>query len=325
MSEAIDSRRLGDSGLKISVLGLGTWLNFSTYEDNLPMVAAALERGICHFDTADMYGALPGWSETLLGNTLKGYTRSAYVLSTKVHARVGKWPNDAGLSRKHITESCHKSLTRLQTDYIDIYYCHRFDPDTPLYETVDALATLKNQGKILYAGISMWPADQIKEFTRLAKQANLQVVANQVLYNTIQRPSREEIQVCREEGIGLVAYSPLAQGLLSGKYKGESAEGARGKIPSRNKWIKRITDNPDKVKALKEYFQLCDAYEVPYVQAAMGWVLAQDLVSCALSGFRNMDQLQDALSAYPYTLPPELIQGINLLEEIWLDAETASI
>lgn len=318
MAESIGHRRLGSSGLKISVIGFGTWLNFSTNEDHRPLISKAMDEGVCHFDTADMYGALPGWSEILLGKSLEGITRSSYVLSTKVHARVGKWPNDAGLSRKHIMESCDKSLTRLNTDYIDVYYCHRFDPDTPLHETVDALATLKNQGKILYAGISMWPAEAIGEFSRLAKEAKLQVVANQVQYNVLQRPDDDVLAVCREEGIGLIAYSPLAQGLLSGKYREDNTNtnDLRGNIPYRNKWLKRITDDRSKVEALQVFFQLCDQYEVQYVDAAISWVLAQPNVACALCGFSSDEQLLNVLSYDPYELPEELLNALNLLNTV---------
>lgn len=319
-NEAVDAlgyRRVGNSGLKLPQLGMGTWINFTHAADSEKLVHTAMERGIFHFDTADMYGVLPGWSESLLGQALKRISRSSYVLSTKVHARVGKWPNDGGLSRKHISESCDKSLKRLQTDYIDIYYCHRPDPETPLYETVDALATLKNQGKILYAGISMWPAEQIKEFSLLAKQAGLQIVANQVLYNVVQRPSEDVLQVCKEEGIGLVAYSPLAQGLLSEKYTEANLDlsDSRANVPLRNKWIRNYWQDPAFKEALKAFDILCRQQGVAHVKVALGWLLVQDNVACALCGFRNPAQIADNTSYFPIHLPDSLLEELDEFSE----------
>lgn len=321
MEQLLPFRNVGASGLKMSTLGIGTWLNFSKSEDHRPIIQAAIERGLCHFDTADMYGALPGWSETLLGDTLSGISRSSYVLSTKVHARVGKWPNDAGLSRKHVMESCSKSLSRLKTDYVDIYYCHRYDPDTPLEETMDALATLKNQGKILYVGISMWPAEAIRQFARLAQEARVQIVANQVQYNVLQRPETEVLDVCREQGIGLVAYSPLAQGLLSGKYRGQAQEHSRGMISYRNKWMKKITDDPMKMTALEQYFDVCDSAGLDYISVAIGWLLAQDNVVSALCGFSSKEQFEQTIRGIGDELPTGLIEEVNALPD-WAAVNT---
>lgn len=311
----LPSRRIGQSGLKVSVIGLGTWLGASNPDVFKQIVLTAYDQGIFHFDTADLYGPLPGWAESMLGNCLAGIRRSSYVLSTKVHARVGRWPNDEGLSRKHIIESCNSSLKRLKTDYIDIYYCHRYDEDTPLDETIDALATLKNQGKILYAGISMWSAHQIEAGVRLAKEARLQIVANQVLYNVLQRPSEDVLNICKREGIGLIAYSPLAQGVLTGKYlKSAKLINARAIFPHRNKWIQRILDDHLLMQSVRIFSDLCQQYGIPPVHAALSWLLEQDLVACALCGFSDRDQLSYNLAGAPFALPAELTGQINQIE-----------
>ncbi|TVX93562.1 aldo/keto reductase [Paenibacillus agilis] len=307
----MDARRLGHSGLKISQIGIGTWINFSSVEENhRSLIASAMKENIFHFDTADLYGAMPGWSEELLGKTLKDIRRSSYVLATKVCTKVGEMPNDKGLSRKHIMESCDRSLRRLQTDYIDIYYCHRFDPETSLHETMDAFSTLKKQGKILYAGISMWKADQIKEFCELAKEYKVQVIANQLLYNVLQRPSKEVLEVCEQYGVGLVPYSPLAQGLLSGKYMNGLPESSRGAKPYRNKWILKLLEDDQLKVGMQQFHKICNEANIPLIAAAYGWLLSQPNVSGTVSGFSSKEQLDELLS-YSFELSENVIHELN--------------
>ena len=306
----MEIRSLGASGLKVPVVGVGTWINFSSIEDYRPLVTKALEEGIFHFDTADLYGALPGWSEDLLGKTLQGFRRSSYVLATKVCTQVGDMANDKGLSRKHIMESCERSLCRLRTDYLDIYYCHRFDQETPLHETMDAFATLKNQGKILYVGISMWDADHIREFCELAKEYKVQVIANQVLYNVLQRPSKDVLQVCREYGVGLLAYSPLAQGLLTGKYLSGIPESSRAATPNRNKWLIKLFEDGDLKEGMESFAQICEKANIPLIEAAYGWLLSRENVAGTVSGFRNLDQLEEVLQL-KYDIPQHVLNEID--------------
>lgn len=306
----MEARQLGHSGLKVSQIGIGTWINFSSVEDHRPLIDAALEQGIFHFDTADLYGAIPGWSEELLGKTLKGIRRSSYVLATKVCTKVGENPNDRGLSRKHIMESCDRSLRRLQTDYVDVYYCHRFDHETPLHETMDAFATLKNQGKILYVGISMWEAEQIREFCELAKDYKVQVIANQLLYNVLQRPSNEVMEVCQRYGVGLVPYSPLAQGLLSGKYMTGLPESSRGATPHRNKWLLKLFEDSQLKASLQQFQDICSRVNIPLIEAAYAWLLSQPNVAGTVSGFSTKEQL-DELIAWSFQIPKRVIDEIT--------------
>ncbi|MEJ3718510.1 aldo/keto reductase [Paenibacillus polymyxa] len=307
----MEFRRVGSSGLKVSSIGLGTWINFSSVEDHVPLIKLAMEQGIFHFDTADLYGAIPGWSEELLGKSLKGIRRSSYVLATKVFTKVGEMPNDQGLSRKHIMESCERSLKRLQTDYIDIYYCHRFDENTPLYETMDAMATLKNQGKIHYVGISMWEAEQIRQFCTLAKEFKVQVIANQLLYNVIQRPNQKILDTCKEFGVGLIPYSPLAQGLLTGKYADDIPSGSRGATSHRNKWLHRLMDNPQVMGALHEYLSICKREDILPSAAAYRWLLAQDNVAGTVSGFSHPQQLEEIIQLQELTIPDRVLEELD--------------
>ena len=311
-------KNVGNSGLLLSFLGLGTWLNFNSYERARILVEQSRNGGVCYFDTADMYGQLPGWAESFLGEALQGHRRSSYVVSSKVYSRVGRWPNDSGLSRKHIIESCDASLSRLKLDYMDLYYCHRYDPNTPLEETADAMSYLVQQGKILYIGISMWPPEKILEFSNLAKSRGIQVVANQVLYNVIQRPSKEVLRVCEQEGIGLVAFSPLAQGALTGKYLDGLKDEYRKNIASRNKWINRIYTDHQLISKLNEFFKICNDFKISYIQAAFGWLYKQKHICCALAGFRNEEQLADITKLAPYSIPEEMsIQ----MDSLFLDEE----
>src|SRR3954466_15815093 len=215
-------RRLGAAGVKVSEISLGSWLTYGGHVEDAAAEACvhrAYELGVNLFDTADVYRR--GESERVVGRALSRYERTSYVLATKVYFPMGEGPNDRGLSRKHIVESCEASLKRLGTDYIDLYQCHRYDPETPLEETLRALDDLVTQGKVLYIGVSEWGATQIAEAVYLARALNLdRIVSNQPIYNMLQRYiERDVLSVCEREGIGQVVFSPLSQGILTGKYK----------------------------------------------------------------------------------------------------------
>lgn len=215
-------RSLGRSGLHVSVISLGSWLTFGHKTDKdvaTQCVRRAFELGVNLFDTANMYAE--GRAETILGAALAPLPRHAYVLATKAYFPVGPGPNDRGLSRKHLFEQVHQSLRRLRTDYIDLFQCHRYDTETPLDETLRAIDDLITQGKVLYGGVSVWSAENIRDAFALTRQLGLRrFISNQPQYHILRRDIETNgvMQVCSEKGLGILAYSPLARGVLTGKY-----------------------------------------------------------------------------------------------------------
>src|SRR6187399_381218 len=217
----MEFRYLGNSGLKISEITYGNWLTHGSQVENevaARCVRAALDEGISTFDTADVYANTK--AESVLGEALKGERRESLEIFTKVY-----WPtgpggkNDTGLSRKHIMESINGSLTRLQTDYVDLYQAHRYDVETPLEETMQAFADIVRQGKALYIGVSEWTAEQIRAGAALAKELNIQFVSSQPQYSMLWRVIEPQVIPASEEaGIGQIVWSPIAQGVLTGKY-----------------------------------------------------------------------------------------------------------
>ena len=228
----MESRRLGRSGLRVSEVVLGSWLTFGSSVDEhatRACVRAALDAGIHTFDTADVYAL--GKAEEVLGRALEGIPRKDLVLATKVFWPTGKGPNDKGLSRKHVVETLHASLARLKTDYVDVYQCHRFDPDVPLEETVRAMEDLVRAGKTLYWGVSVWTGAQIAEAIRIARALGGEgPIVNQPEFSLLDRRIEAEVlPVSRREGVGQWVFSPLAQGVLTGKYSGGARPaGTRG-------------------------------------------------------------------------------------------------
>src|SRR6266496_6079319 len=238
-------RHLGRAGVQLSSVGLGSWLTYGqSVEQDLAVqcIQKAYELGVNFFDTADVY--YHGAAEEVLGRALKVFRRSSYVLATKVYFPFDQGPNDRGLSRKHIFEQCHDSLRRLGTDYIDLYQCHRYDPETPLEETLRALDDFVTQGKVLYVGVSEWSATQIADAVYMARELNLdRIVSNQPIYNMLQRYiERDVLPLCEREGIGQVVFSPLSQGILTGKYKPgqQSQQGTRAADPTVNAFMQDL-------------------------------------------------------------------------------------
>ena len=214
-------RNLGRSGVKVSEVALGSWLTYGNATEDktaAKCIKRAFDVGINFFDTANVYAR--GKAEKVVGKALREYQRDSYVLATKVFFPMGDGPNDRGLSRKHIMEQCHLSLQRLGTDYIDLYQCHRYDDQTPLDETLRALDDLVTQGKVLYVGVSQWSAQNIQDALNLDEKWGYdRIVSNQPVYNAINRDLEKEVMpLCETEGIGQIVYSPLAQGVLTGKY-----------------------------------------------------------------------------------------------------------
>ena len=214
-------RNLGASGLKVGAVGLGSWLTIGNAIDDAAaerLVRVAFDRGVNLFDTADVYNL--GGGERALGQAVRDLPRHRLVLATKCFFPMSDDPNDRGLSRKHVVESLHGSLRRLGTDYVDLYQCHRFDPDTPLLETARAMDDLIRAGKALYWGTSQWPAERIAEVVELCARSGLAApIANQPLYNLFDRGIEQAVlPTSRRLGLGQLVYSPLAQGVLTGKY-----------------------------------------------------------------------------------------------------------
>ncbi|WP_462411486.1 aldo/keto reductase family protein [Neobacillus sp. Marseille-QA0830] len=307
-------RRLGNTGLKVSEISLGSWLTYGGYVEEQNATASidkAYELGINFFDTANVY--MRGEAEIVVGKALNKYQRDSYVLATKVFGVMGEGPNDRGLSRKHIIEQCHASLKRLNTDYVDLYYCHRFDKETPLEETLRALDDLVRQGKVLYVGVSEWTAEQMTEAIHLADKKLLdRIVVNQPQYSMLERYiEKEVIPVSEKHGIGQVVWSPLAQGVLTGKYKkGEKApEGSRAAQENLKGMIRLLTDeNLDKVEQLKV---VAEDHNLSLSTLALAWILRQPNVSSALVGASRPEQLEENVKASGVKLSDETLARIE--------------
>ena len=318
----MQQRRIGETGLKVSAISLGSWLATGEGRDSrlvADTVRTAYSLGITAFDTADVYGL--GEAERLLGETLRAYPRASYVLSTKAFWPVGPGANERGLSRKHLTEALHASLRRLQTDYIDIFYCHRYDAETPLYETLRTLDDFVRQGKILYVGVSEWTAEQIKAAVKLADQHLWErVVVNQPLYNLLSRGIETEIvPAAAKYGISQVVFSPLAGGLLTGKYeRGKAAPpGSRGAVVRTAAFVERYMteENWTKIERLRA---LAAETGIPLAQLSLAWVLAQPHVSSAIIGASRPEQVRDNLRALDVVMSEELL---TLIAEAVRDEE----
>ncbi len=305
-------RRLGASGLKVSEISLGSWLTYGGYveqENAVKAIQTAYDAGVNFFDTANVYER--GAAEQLLGPTLKAYPRESYVLATKVFGDMGDGPNDSGLSRKHIMEQCHASLKRLDTDYVDIYYCHRFHPETPIEETLRALDDLVRQGKVLYVGVSRWTAAQMEAALAVADRYLLdRIVVNQPLYNMFEREIEKEIiPLGEKKGIGQVVYSPLAQGLLTGKYSSSA------NIPENSRAAK-LAWNQDKISdvriaKVRQLEEVANDLGIKVGQLALAWILRQNNVSSALVGASRPEQVVQNVEASGITLSEDVLERIE--------------
>jgi voltage-dependent potassium channel beta subunit len=292
-------RRLGRSGLKISEISLGAWVTFGSQVDenaSIDLIQAAYDSGINFFDNADIYAN--GLAEIVMGKAMKNMPREALVISSKVFWPTMPGPNGRGLSRKHIIESVNATLKRLGTDYIDLYFCHRFDPDTPIDEIVFTMDTLVRQGKILYWGTSEWRAWQISAAFGAAMQHHLTPPSmEQPQYNMFhrRRVEMELSSLCKEYGFGLTTWSPLYYGILSGKYNNGIPEGSRASMDSMA-WIRdRIT--PERVAIVSELTKVANDLHVTVAQLAIAWLLRRKEISSVITGATNLKQLQENLDS----------------------------
>jgi voltage-dependent potassium channel beta subunit len=308
-------RNLGRTGLKVSEISLGSWLTYGNSTEKeiaIKTIDQAYELGINSFDTANVYAR--GEAEKVVGEALRKYPRDSYVLATKVFGPMGDGPNDRGLSRKHVFEQLNASLTRLGLDYVDIYYCHRFDPSTPVDETLRTIDDMVRQGKVLYVGVSEWTAAQLQEALGTADRYLLdRIVVNQPIYNMMNRYiEKEVINLSEENGISQIVYSPLAQGVLTGKYKRgqELPEGSRAKDPKANMHMEALLQ--DDVLAKVEQLQgVADGLGINLPQLALAWILRQPNVASALIGATKPEQVTENAKAVETVLSKEVQQNIE--------------
>lgn len=307
-------RRVGRSGLKVSEISLGSWLTFGKTVDKdvaTKTIHKAYELGINFFDSANVYEY--GEAERILANALKAFPRESYVITTKAFWPVGDGPNDRGLSRKHIFAQVHASLKRMNLDYIDIFYCHRYDYETPVDETLRAIDDLIRSGKILYAGVSEWSAAQIQEAVQIADKFLLdRIIVNQPEYNMFHRDIEDEIiPVCEKNGISQVVYSPLAQGVLTGKYKGGTIpKGSRGANDQVNSWVKQII-NSIVIRKLDLLEGLAKELNISLSELALAWILRQHNIASTLVGASNPEQIEMNVKATEVVLSYDVLKKIE--------------
>lgn len=305
-------RKLGNTGLKVSEISLGSWMTFGGYveqERAVKSIEKAYDLGINFFDTANVYER--GEAERVVGKVLRNYRRDSYVIATKVFNAMGDGPNDRGLSRKHIMEQCEASLKRLGLDYIDIYYCHRYDKETPLEETLRALDDLVTQGKVLYVGVSEWTAAQMTEAHAIADRLLLdKIVVNQPVYNMFNRYIEKEIiPLGMQKGIGQVVFSPLAQGILTGKYRKGQPVPSDSRAAIKNWSADRIKERDlEKVEQLEK---VAAELGLKLSQLALAWVLRQPNVASALIGASRPEQVEENCGASGVTLSNDVLEKIE--------------
>jgi voltage-dependent potassium channel beta subunit len=307
-------RRLGNTGLKVSEISLGSWLTYGGYVEKQnaeQSIHQAYELGINFFDTANVYER--GEAEKVVGEALRRYPRESYVLATKVFWPMGDGPNDRGLSRKHVLEQCHASLKRLGTDYVDIYYCHRYDPETPVEETLRAIDDLITQGKILYAGVSEWTAVQMAQALAAADKYLLdRIVVNQPIYNMFNRYiEKDVIPLGESSGIGQVVFSPLAQGLLSGKYTSPTDIPEDSRAAKKDNMRQRLTE--EAIGKVLRLDAVAKESGITVAQLALAWILRQPNVSSALIGASRPAQVVENAAASGVTLSPDVLERIEAI------------
>ncbi|WP_374034153.1 aldo/keto reductase [Bdellovibrio bacteriovorus] len=305
-------RSVGRCGLKIGTYSLGGWTTFGGTVKDFTSVRSILrlayEAGINFFDIADIYAK--GESERIMGGALKDFPRHELVISSKVFWPMSEDINDKGLSRKHILESVNKSLQRIGTDYLDIYFCHRYDPETPVEETVRIMDDLIHHGKILYWGTSEWTAEQIQEAIDICdKGGYYKPQVEQPQYNLLVRDKFEtNVQPkAQQHGMGLVTWSPLASGMLTGKYDKGVSEGRLSRID----WLKDTFYTEKNSQRVWELKGIADKLECSRTQLALAWTAAQPGVSSVILGATSIEQLQENLGALKVEITPEIDKDIK--------------
>lgn len=308
-------RNLGKWGLKVSEVALGSWVTdlAGTEAEKIALqtVNAAFDAGINFFDCADAYSG--GAAEKFLGKALKEHSRNEFVVSSKVFFPVGRGANDWGLSRKHIIEQLDMTLKNMKLDYVDLYFCHRFDPTTPVEETMQVLSDMVAAGKILYYGVSEWSPVQITEAVAVTKEYHLRPLSViQPQYNMVDRYIEDEIiGICEKNGIGITTFSPLAQGLLTGKYR----KGAPIPAGSRATWQadkqinKLLTD--DHLDKVEKLLKVAEEVGVPLSVLALAWILRKKQITSVITGASRPAQLEANIKASGLSLSQDVLDEID--------------
>ena len=304
----MEFRNLGKSGLKVSEIALGGWETYGINDDASKMVrdivVKAYDEGVNFFDQADVYAK--GRSEELMGAVLREFPRHTLVVSSKVFWPMSDHVNDRGLSRKHVLESIDGSLKRLGTDYLDIYFAHRYDPDVPMEEIVMAFDQVIRDGKALYWGTSMWPAARIAQAVEFARAHGLHAPVTEQPEDSMIRRERVEKEILpytEGAGVGLVVWSPLAMGLLTGKYDAGRPEGAR--LTEKDHWGKNfLTD--ENIQRVRDLKPVADDLAITRAQLALAWLLRQKGVSSVITGATKVSQIEDTVKA----------AGVRLSEDV---------
>jgi aryl-alcohol dehydrogenase-like predicted oxidoreductase len=310
----MEFRHLGRSGLLVSEISYGNWITHGSQveeEAALACVHAALDLGITTFDTADVYAATR--AESVLGRALQGVRRDTLEIFTKVFWPTGPGRNNRGLSRKHIMESIDGSLQRLQTDYVDLYQAHRYDFSTPLEETMTAFADVVHAGKAHYIGVSEWTADQIQAAHELAVDLRIPLISSQPQYSMLWRVIEAKVQpVCQELGLGQIVWSPLAQGVLTGKYlPGQPPPaGSRATDESGSQFMTQLLTD-EVLTRVQQLKPLAEQAGLTMAQMAVAWVLQNPNVSSAIVGATRPEQLQDTVKAVGVKLDGVLMKAID--------------
>jgi len=317
----LNYRRLGSAGLKLSELSLGAWVTYGGQvgeEVAVKCMSRAYDAGVNFFDNAEAYAH--GNAETVMGNVIKklGWRRESMVVSSKVFWG-GEGPNDRGLSRKHIFEACRNSLRRLQFDYLDLFFCHRPDPNTPIEETVRAMDDLVHQGKILYWGTSEWSAADIMRAHWIARELGLTPPQmEQPQYNMFHRDrlEMEYLPLYREIGLGTTIWSPLASGLLSGKYNKGTPPGSRATLAG-YEWLRESVMTPKNIEKVKQLEPIAKNLDCTMAQLALAWCLKNPNVSTVITGATRPEQVVENMKA-PDIVPklePEVVEQIEQVLE----------
>jgi len=311
----MEYRKLGKWGLKVSEISVGSWMTDLRPGEAVDVardtIRLAIENGVNFIDCADAYSG--GAAERFLGDILKDYERSSYVVSSKVFFPMGPGPNDWGLSRKHVVEQLDKSLKNLKVDYLDMYFCHRPDTETPLEETLQVMSDMVANGKILYYGVSEWTPVQITKAVGIIKEMNLRPMSViQPQYNMFDRYIEDEIMgICNENGIGIVPFSPLSQGLLTGKYRlgKEIPEGSRATTQADKQINRMLTEeNLEKVEKL---VKVAEKLGVDLSVLALSWALRRKEISALITGATKKEQLLNNIKASGFKIPDEQLLEIE--------------
>jgi 1-deoxyxylulose-5-phosphate synthase len=307
----VEYRRLGSTDLNVSDISLGSWLTYGgggvSNRQAEACVAKAFEVGINFFDTANVYSR--GGAEEFLGDVLSNRPRDSYILATKLYFPMN---GDRGLSREQVYKQIDASLARLRTDYVDLYQCHRYDRETPLEETMEALTNVVRQGKARYLGFSEWSADQIRAALALVPKVE-KFVSSQPQYSILYRvPEREVIPLCEENGISQIVWSPLAQGALTGKYRpGEEPPAGSRAASHQMGWAMDRFRDDDVLEAVQQLVPIAAGLGITLSQLALAWVLREENVASAIVGASRPEQVEENAGASGIVLDESTLQAID--------------